>query len=83
MLKSVYQLMERMYEDLDFVPGATTTATPLSEMLQKRREGCQDYAHLMIGAQGLPARYVSKYIETIPPPGQKTSGHGYLPRLVF
>ena len=38
---------------------------------------CQDFAHLAIGcirSQGLPARYVSGYIETLPPPGK--------PRLV-
>jgi transglutaminase-like putative cysteine protease len=38
---------------------------------------CQDFAHLMIGvlrAQGVPARYVSGYLLTQPPPGR--------PRLV-
>ena len=74
LLKSVLHLMKRIYEDLDFVPGATTIATPLSEVLQKRRGVCQDYAHLMVGclrAQGLAARYVSGYIETLPPPGKE------------
>jgi transglutaminase-like putative cysteine protease len=34
---------------------------------------CQDFAHLMLGmlrALGLPARYVSGYLLTQPPPGQ-------------
>jgi len=34
---------------------------------------CQDFAHLMIGcvrSMGLAARYVSGYLETLPPPGQ-------------
>ena len=72
-LEAVHNLMLRIYQDLDFVPGVTTIATPLSEVLQKRRGVCQDYAHLMVGclrAQGLAARYVSGYIETILPPGQ-------------
>ena len=41
----------------------------------KRREGvCQDFAHLMVSALrglGLPARYISGYIRTKPPPGQQ------------
>ena len=74
LLEAVHDLMQRIYQDLKFVPGVTTIATPLSEVLQKRRGVCQDYAHLMVGclrAQGLAARYVSGYIETIPPPGQE------------
>jgi transglutaminase-like putative cysteine protease len=34
---------------------------------------CQDFAHLQIAclrSLGLPARYVSGYLETVPPPGQ-------------
>jgi transglutaminase-like putative cysteine protease len=34
---------------------------------------CQDFAHLQIAclrSLGLPARYVSGYLETLPPPGQ-------------
>ncbi|CAK0758720.1 hypothetical protein CCP1ISM_8640001 [Azospirillaceae bacterium] len=42
-------------------------------MLARRRGVCQDFAHLQIGclrALGLPARYVSGYLRTLPPPGQ-------------
>jgi transglutaminase-like putative cysteine protease len=49
-------------------------ATPLAEVLSKRRGVCQDFAHLQIGclrAMGFPAKYVSGYIETLPPPGQQ------------
>lgn len=73
-LEAVHSLMQTIYQDLQFVPGVTTIATPISEVLQKRRGVCQDYAHLMVGclrAQGLAARYVSGYIETLPPPGQE------------
>jgi transglutaminase-like putative cysteine protease len=73
-LEAVADLMRRIYEDFTFVSGATTIATPISEVLEKRQGVCQDFAHLMIGcvrSQGLPARYVSGYIETIPPPGQE------------
>jgi transglutaminase-like putative cysteine protease len=42
-----------------------------------RKGVCQDFAHVMLGclrSLGLPARYVSGYLLTEPPPGQ--------PRLV-
>jgi transglutaminase-like putative cysteine protease len=73
-LEAVHNLMQRIHSDLEFVPGVTSIATPLSEVLDKRRGVCQDYAHLMIGclrSQGLAARYVSGYIETLPPPGEE------------
>lgn len=73
-LEALYDLMQRIYHDFAFVPGATTIATPLSEVLQQRRGVCQDFAHLMLGcvrAQGLAARYISGYIETLPPPGKE------------
>lgn len=73
-LEAVYDLMTRIYHDFAFVPGVTTVATPISEVLAQRRGVCQDFAHVMIGclrAKGLAARYVSGYIETLPPPGQE------------
>lgn len=73
-LEAAYNLMERIFGTFDFVAGATTIATPLAEVLAKRRGVCQDFAHLMVAglrANGLAARYVSGYIETLPPPGQE------------
>lgn len=73
LLEATYDLMQRIYDDFDFMPGATTAATPLEAALRKRQGVCQDYAQVMVGclrAQGLAARYVSGYIETLPPPGQ-------------
>lgn len=66
-------LMERLHRDFVFDPTATTVATPLLEALEKRRGVCQDFAHIMVGClrtMGLPARYVSGYLRTLPPPGQ-------------
>ncbi len=71
---AVRDLMQRIYQDFKYDPGFTTIATPLSEVLANRRGVCQDFAHLGIGclrAMGLPARYVSGYIETLPPEGQE------------
>ncbi len=70
---AVQDLMARLYTDFTYDPGFTTVATPLAEVLGHRRGVCQDFAHLGIGclrAMGLAARYVSGYIETVPPPGQ-------------
>ena len=47
--------------------------TTLPELLDLRQGVCQDFTHLALGclrAVGLPARYVSGYLETAPPPGQ-------------
>ncbi|MCB0196802.1 MAG: transglutaminase family protein [Anaerolineae bacterium] len=74
LLEAVYDLMQRIYFEFDFVSGVTTIATPLAEVIEKRRGVCQDFAHLMVAclrAKGLAARYVSGYIETLPPPGEE------------
>lgn len=66
-------LMQRIHRDFEFDPEATTVSTPLETLLKERRGVCQDFAHFMIGclrALGLPARYVSGYLLTLPPPGK-------------
>ena len=70
----VSELTNRIFEDFAYDPDFTTIATPLSEVLGHRRGVCQDFAHLEVGclrAMGIPAKYVSGYLETLPPPGQK------------
>ena len=71
---AVHDLMTRIYRDFTYDPGFTTLATPLSQVLKHRRGVCQDFAHLAIGclrAQGLAAKYVSGYIETLPAEGEE------------
>ncbi|MEC5386297.1 transglutaminase family protein [Uliginosibacterium sp. H3] len=66
-------LMTRIHEEFEFDPTATHVTTSVETVLAIRRGVCQDFAHLMIGclrALGLPARYVSGYLLTQPPPGQ-------------
>jgi transglutaminase-like putative cysteine protease len=73
LLEAVQDLTTRIYTEFTYDPNFTTIATPLSEVLEHRRGVCQDFAHLGIAcvrAMGLPARYVSGYLETLPPPGQ-------------
>ncbi len=65
-------LMNRIFADFKFQSGFTTISTPLSLVMKERKGVCQDFAHLAIAclrSMGLPVRYVSGYIETIPPPG--------------
>ena len=72
-LAALRELNHRIRTEFAFRPGVTTIATPVSTVLRQRAGVCQDFAHLMISALralGLPARYVSGYIRTRPPPGQ-------------
>jgi transglutaminase-like putative cysteine protease len=60
-------LCSYIYNDFTYMPGVTDVRTPISEVLRRRQGVCQDFAHVMISvlrAAGLPARYVSGYIET-------------------
>lgn len=66
-------LMHRIFYDFKFVSGFTTISTPPTEVMRQRKGVCQDFAHLAIAcvrSMGLPARYVSGYIETLPAPGR-------------
>lgn len=76
-LEAAMELSARIHAEFRFDATATTVHTPLLEVLERRRGVCQDFAQFMIAclrSLGLPARYVSGYLETLPPPGQ--------PRLV-
>ena len=77
LLVGARDLTRRIFKDFKFDPKATTVATPLEDVWEKRRGVCQDFAHLGIAclrSLGLPARYVSGYLRTRPPEGK--------PRLV-
>jgi transglutaminase-like putative cysteine protease len=63
----------RMYRDFEYDSESTEISTPAIEALAQRRGVCQDFAHIMIACLrtiGLPARYVSGYLLTQPPPGR-------------
>ena len=73
-LQGAMDLTERIFRDFKFDPTATDVSTPIDRVLQIKRGVCQDFAHLAIAALrslGLPARYVSGYLLTRPPPGQQ------------
>jgi transglutaminase-like putative cysteine protease len=68
-LAGAIALRQRIHGELRYTPGDTEIATPLLEVLERRRGVCQDYAHLMIAclrSLGLAARYVSGYLRTQP-----------------
>lgn len=72
-LTATSALMHRIHTEFEFDPEATHVATLVEQVLAMRRGVCQDFAQLMIGslrALGLPARYMSGYLLTEPPPGQ-------------
>jgi transglutaminase-like putative cysteine protease len=73
----ITDLMRRFFTDFKYDATATTVSTPVEQVFRIRRGVCQDFAHLLISmlrSIGLPARYVSGYLRTLPPPGK--------PRLV-
>lgn len=77
LLAAARDLTGRIFRDFRFDPLATTVSTPVETVLRKKRGVCQDFAHLAIACMrslGLAVRYVSGYLETVPPPGK--------PRLV-
>jgi transglutaminase-like putative cysteine protease len=72
-LEGVVALTKRVFTEFRFDPRATNVTTPVAEVFKKRAGVCQDFAHLMLAclrSLGLPARYVSGYLETAPPPGK-------------
>lgn len=63
----------RMYADFTYDGDSTEINTPAVEALAQRRGVCQDFSHILIACLrnlGLPARYVSGYLLTQPPPGR-------------
>lgn len=71
-LSAVMELTHKIYTEFEYDPGVTDVATPLADVMAHKRGVCQDFAHLAIGclrSLGFAARYISGYLETVPPPG--------------
>ncbi len=74
LLVGARELTRGLFANFKYDRKATTVATPLEEVWEKRRGVCQDFAHLGIAclrSLGLPARYVSGYLRTQPPEGKE------------
>ncbi len=72
-LEAARALMERIHTELTYDSDSTEVNTPALEALAQGKGVCQDFAHIMLGclrSLGLPARYVSGYLLTRPPPGK-------------
>ncbi|BBK39123.1 transglutaminase [Allostella sp. ATCC 35155] len=76
-LAGAIDLMGRIHADFRYDTTVTDATTPVDRVFEIRAGVCQDLAHVGIAclrAIGIPARYVSGYLLTMPPPG--------MPRLV-
>jgi transglutaminase-like putative cysteine protease len=86
--EAILSLNQYIFKNFTYMPGVTDIRTPITEVLRKKQGVCQDFAHLMIAlirCAGLPARYVSGYIETEPVMGANgmpligaTASHAWL-----
>jgi transglutaminase-like putative cysteine protease len=69
LLDAVADLTRRVHAEFTYDATATTVSTSLDDVFTSRRGVCQDFARLEIAclrAMGVPARYVSGYLETGP-----------------
>jgi transglutaminase-like putative cysteine protease len=74
---ALLDLTARIFKEFRFDSKATGVRTRPEDVLRLRRGVCQDFAQLQIAclrSLKIPARYVSGYLRTYPPPGR--------PRLV-
>jgi len=72
-LAGAMELMNRIHRDFRYDTTVTDVSTPVDRVFEIRAGVCQDLAHVAIAAMraiGLPARYVSGYLLTQPPPGR-------------
>ena len=73
LFEAVLDLIKKIYTEFQFKSGSTNVNTPLKTVLKERKGVCQDFSHLAIASLrsvGIPAKYVSGYIETIPQKGK-------------
>ncbi|MEZ5646529.1 MAG: transglutaminase family protein [Burkholderiaceae bacterium] len=73
MLEAVQALSTHIHKTLRYETASTEVHTPPLEALRQGAGVCQDFAHILIAclrSLGLPARYVSGYLLTRPPPGK-------------
>ena len=74
LFEACYEFMNRIFADFTFVSGFSDITTPIDEIFEAKKGVCQDFAQFAISALrslGLPAKYMSGYIETIPAKGKK------------
>jgi transglutaminase-like putative cysteine protease len=71
-IEATTEFMARIFNDFKFVSGFSDITTPIEVIFKEKKGVCQDFAQFAISALrsiGIPTRYVSGYIQTIPTPG--------------
>lgn len=71
--ESVRDFCGKIFREFTFDSSFSTVNTPIKTVLRERKGVCQDFSHLAIAglrSLGFAARYVSGYLETLPPPGK-------------
>ncbi len=66
-LEAVWALNLKINSQIVYMPGSTNVSTSTFDVLRQGRGVCQDFTHLALACMrslGLPARYVSGYIES-------------------
>lgn len=72
-LTGAADLVRRIYTEFTYDKSASNVETTVEHVLLNRKGVCQDFALAAISclrSLGLAARYVSGYLETLPPPGK-------------
>ncbi len=67
------RLNQYIFENFQYDQQFSSVVTQVDAVLKHRRGVCQDFAQLAISCLrsiGVPARYVSGYLQTLPPEGQ-------------
>jgi len=71
-IEATSEFMARIFNDFKFVSGFSDITTPIEVIFKEKKGVCQDFAQFAISTLrsiGIPTRYVSGYIQTIPAPG--------------
>jgi len=74
LFEATHEFMGRIFNDFQFLSGFSDITTPVEEIFEAKKGVCQDFAQFAISALrtiGLPAKYMSRYIETLPPEGEE------------
>lgn len=73
-VESTLEFINRIFTDFKFVSGFSDITTPIEHIFRAKQGVCQDFAQFAISALrsiGIPARYMSGYIQTIPAAGKE------------
>jgi transglutaminase-like putative cysteine protease len=73
-IEAASEFTARIFNDFKFVSGFSDITTPIDVIFREKKGVCQDFAQFAISALrsiGIPTRYVSGYIQTLPPEGKE------------